>query len=214
MNTENLHQQINLLLLETLGRYPCTECGHRFKTRDGLRRHMLTIHNGERPYQCDICGDCFPQSNNVKQHRIRMHGRHDPFPIIRLSRAMQEKILQERGGPRHRRKRQNMVDTQERILRERGGPRHKRKRQDMVEKPSFTCNQCKKVFARKVMFEKHCERHNEKFECDICKCKFTLQYNLRRHKLKIHGMSRDELDSKRNKNGKIKKSKETEESDV
>lgn len=52
--------------------FKCELCERRFKRQEHLKRHVSSLHMGERPYQCDICLKSFSRSDNLSQHK-RIH---------------------------------------------------------------------------------------------------------------------------------------------
>ena len=38
-----------------------------------LKRHINSVHNGEKDYKCNICGRLFSLSQNLKKHNNTVH---------------------------------------------------------------------------------------------------------------------------------------------
>ncbi|XP_075931671.1 uncharacterized protein LOC142931579 isoform X3 [Anarhichas minor] len=51
--------------------FSCTECDRRFRTKGGMKRHMMT-HTGEKPFSCSVCRKSFAQSADLEIH-MRIH---------------------------------------------------------------------------------------------------------------------------------------------
>lgn len=49
--------------------FKCDLCERRFKRQEHLKRHVSSLHMGERPYQCNICLKSFSRSDNLSQHK-------------------------------------------------------------------------------------------------------------------------------------------------
>lgn len=53
--------------------YKCDSCGKSFTGSQCLKIHIITIHEGQRNYKCDSCGKDFAQSGDLKKHIKRIH---------------------------------------------------------------------------------------------------------------------------------------------
>ncbi|QLL32744.1 hypothetical protein HG536_0D02660 [Torulaspora globosa] len=52
--------------------YGCEYCDRRFKRQEHLKRHIRSLHMGEKPFNCLICGKKFSRSDNLNQH-VKTH---------------------------------------------------------------------------------------------------------------------------------------------
>lgn len=52
--------------------YGCEYCDRRFKRQEHLKRHVRSLHMGEKPFNCLICGKKFSRSDNLNQH-VKTH---------------------------------------------------------------------------------------------------------------------------------------------
>ena len=53
--------------------FVCTICNRRFRRQEHLKRHIRSLHTGEKPFACTDCGKSFSRSDNLAQH-ARTHG--------------------------------------------------------------------------------------------------------------------------------------------
>ncbi|CAH0564374.1 unnamed protein product [Brassicogethes aeneus] len=60
-----------------LKKVPCTLCNKRFRTRDGLTRHLKMFHY-DLAFVCNICGRCHESPETLKQHMKK----HDKYKAI------------------------------------------------------------------------------------------------------------------------------------
>ncbi|CCK71186.1 C2H2-type zinc finger protein KNAG_0G01280 [Huiozyma naganishii CBS 8797] len=52
--------------------FGCKYCPRKFKRQEHLKRHILSLHVGEKRFGCPICGKNFSRSDNLNQH-IKTH---------------------------------------------------------------------------------------------------------------------------------------------
>ena len=52
----------------------CDECHSVFKTKQNLKRHIQSVHEGKKQHKCSICDYTFSQKGHVKQHIESVHG--------------------------------------------------------------------------------------------------------------------------------------------
>ena len=51
----------------------CKTCGKSFSRSGELKKHIKTIHEGQRNYKCDFCGKSFTTSGHLKRHIKTIH---------------------------------------------------------------------------------------------------------------------------------------------
>lgn len=84
------------LLFDDAKIFKCDMCERRFKRQEHLKRHVSSLHMGERPYSCDICLKSFSRSDNLNQHK-RTH--NNPHPNKR--RTSSSATAPEKTTPAH-----------------------------------------------------------------------------------------------------------------
>ena len=60
------------LILDASKQFACDYCERRFKRQEHLKRHVRSLHMGEKPFGCHICDKKFSRSDNLNQH-IKTH---------------------------------------------------------------------------------------------------------------------------------------------
>ncbi|SCU84732.1 LAFA_0D11672g1_1 [Lachancea sp. 'fantastica'] len=59
-------------ILDSSKHFACEFCDRRFKRQEHLKRHVRSLHMGEKPFGCQICGKKFSRSDNLNQH-VKTH---------------------------------------------------------------------------------------------------------------------------------------------
>ncbi|ODQ79574.1 hypothetical protein BABINDRAFT_161960 [Babjeviella inositovora NRRL Y-12698] len=49
-------------------KHKCKICGGRFRRRENLKRHFISVHTEERPYVCQLCDRGFARPDNLLDH--------------------------------------------------------------------------------------------------------------------------------------------------
>ncbi|CAN7992279.1 unnamed protein product [Ixodes hexagonus] len=78
----------------------CVFCLRRYGSADGLKRHVLSCHEGEDVYACDVCDQKFPSKNGVARHKRKHHGL--PPPPVEGSSDEEEDCEQQQRPPLHK----------------------------------------------------------------------------------------------------------------
>ncbi|XP_055384274.1 zinc finger protein 665-like [Condylostylus longicornis] len=144
---------------ETTGRliYKCDKCNEVFFQINCLQLHHQKNHL-LRKYTCKECGKSFNHSSNLTVHR-RLH---DPDSGKRLKCSLCDRLFRQVGHL----KRHEQTHT--------GIKPHK-------------CHICEKTFVEMKDLRNHLQRHsNMKFECEYCSKWYKLEYDLKRHKNRLH----------------------------
>ena len=58
----------------------CQVCTKVFKHKSDLRRHIKSVHQGEKPYHCPECGKDFSRKPNLNHHIRSVHKGEKPYP--------------------------------------------------------------------------------------------------------------------------------------
>ena len=54
-------------------RFKCKLCNDLFVSMAGVRSHVSTVHEGNRPFQCDVCEQRFTDKHTMKNHKTHVH---------------------------------------------------------------------------------------------------------------------------------------------
>ncbi len=54
--------------------YKCSVCSKDFKRKDKLKIHMISVHEGVKPFQCEICPKSFVTKSKLSEHSRRHAG--------------------------------------------------------------------------------------------------------------------------------------------
>ena len=53
--------------------FDCHVCMKIFPTKDGLRRHILSMHKQKEKFRCDVCDKSFSHRTGILQHKKFVH---------------------------------------------------------------------------------------------------------------------------------------------
>ena len=67
----------------------CESCEKSFSQGGGLKRHIRTVHEGQKDHKCESCGKSFSESGSLKKHIHRIHKEGTP----KLDETKQQKDL-------------------------------------------------------------------------------------------------------------------------
>ena len=72
LNNQNVSIQIDSKTFQ------CEICLHNFR-KDNLKRHISTVHKGNKQFKCHFCNSTFTQKGNLKTHVTSVHERKKSF---------------------------------------------------------------------------------------------------------------------------------------
>ncbi|XP_052097213.1 uncharacterized protein LOC127732187 [Mytilus californianus] len=139
----------------------CEYCGKLFWCKSELDKH-LRVHTNERPYLCHICSSSFKTTGNLRNHQRAIHENH--FWICDVC---GQKF---KSKPRF----------QEHLYKEKHGKDGK-----PIQYKEFPCNECSKIFPRKIDFQIHFRIHSgaKPYKCLECGRAFRCHNHLTQHKV-------------------------------
>merc|ERR1712223_246505 len=54
-------------------RYKCQRCNYEATTNSDLKRHVLGVHERQKPHPCQLCARRFSQASNARAHLLEKH---------------------------------------------------------------------------------------------------------------------------------------------
>jgi len=120
--------------------HPCPECDHKSVSKSALAMHINSVHRRVYAYKCQFCGVGIANLSSLQRHE-RTHTNEKPFPCPECSRSFRSKIELD---DHHRDKHTN-------------------------ERP-FVCETCGKKFAVRRLWASHTRIHTDvrNYPCTIC----------------------------------------------
>ena len=61
------------------GSIQCKMCETIFKDTRTLKRHIVSVHEGKKPFECEICEKRFSVMYELNRHTTSVHERNKPF---------------------------------------------------------------------------------------------------------------------------------------
>lgn len=198
---------VNATIGETgrLRRYVCAECDLEFTNRQGLRNHIVRVHNTK--FHCDKCECVYGYASNLYRHKSSVHA--DVNTAVSSTTTVNPSIHDPTTGAASSMSNPGVsITTDPKPERKRSAPPSK------VEPPtkktniitdinttsgqsasntvgSHVCLQCRRVYKNKKLLNEHMDvKHGNKFyEYNQCESMFTYATSLNRHKRTVHTQS-------------------------
>lgn len=140
------------------GKYICNMCSKKFLCKYSLESHIVTVHEGIRPYSCSHCDKTFKHAADVKVHRYKIHVPKERKP--QMSCHFCDYVTHDKHS----------------------FTRHKVLHLDDVDKP-FHCKFCNKGFPTLPNQVRHEKTHLDirPFVCTFCEKAFRSKEDLKIH---------------------------------
>ena len=112
----------------------CKICGNEFARNSDLKRHVATIHEGEKPFKCYLCDESFSVKKSLVKHVESIHKtNYEPFKCSLCdSRYSKRSTLKEHVDSVHE------------------------------GKKAFQCSECDKSFSVQTLLDKHVKAAHKK----------------------------------------------------
>ena len=183
-------------------RIPCPECGTLFARRHDLKRHVLFIHRGFKPFRCLHCPMEYANISHLKGHSKTVHGIPDEeFDCEKLEMPdIEDEIPKVHEKPRNRG--QNLSSKEDspespempRIESVKSLNFSNISHQPLIDKNqrlvhSCVYPHCDKTFTRKSDLRRHILNVHERikpFICKLCQKSFFQITDLKAHAMAIH----------------------------
>lgn len=170
--------------------YQCDRCGKQFTQNSNLKRHLLSHSLDPDGFECNICNARFDNTTKLKAHKLL----HIPSRN-QLCELCGEKFSDFLALRAHINAFHKNADNRAFACNACGKTFdcHSHWKTHMMTHGStkpFHCNVCRKTFTHASSLGHHMLLHSSGdsvFECDVCFKQFQHDFNLRKHKVNIHG---------------------------
>ncbi|XP_072023993.1 uncharacterized protein [Amphiura filiformis] len=165
-----------------------------------LEQHEV-IHTANRRFQCNTCGLKFCKLYQLTRHRKKAHKGSKPSPKMFIEEeGMEEELddydeeseehfVEEESYDEEKKSHvchfcNAVCDTRENLL------SHEKSHSSDGQEVSYTCKFCPMMFYRRTEYERHERTHTGErpYKCNICSKTFNRTWNLKIHKLNVHGI--------------------------
>lgn len=170
--TKSQNNQMNIKKYTRHNRLKCDFCDDVFNVAHQKELHVMSIHNGERPFRCDICEMCFSRQQDRKRH-MRIHTGEKPYKCDFCEKSFTQSNNKKRHMRIHSGDRPFKCEyCDDSFTQMQDKTRHMRIHTG--EKP-YKCDYCDKRFIQSQNRKKHMRIHTgeKPFKCDFCDKCFT-----------------------------------------
>ena len=151
-------------------KFTCKHCPKTFKSRSGLRHHIL-VHDGIKRHECAVCDKAFTDASQLKRHILTHTGeRPHNCPVCGASFARAEDLrrhmLTHTGEKSHQCKTCGKSFARAFNLRQ----------HEMIHTGKVhQCQLCQKSFAQRAGLHQHMMIHTgeKRFQCEVCQKSFA-----------------------------------------
>ncbi|XP_076226944.1 uncharacterized protein LOC116432788 isoform X13 [Nomia melanderi] len=160
----------------------CDECDKSFVDDEKLKKHLIKVHQKEKPYQCVLCSKCFKTKEFLKTH-LKQHNKRFTCDICGISKVSGYDLRL------HKKKHNKEYVTHCEMCGKGFYTKQTLERHLLThtgEKP-FVCRICNTPYASAAYLSTHMKSHGEreKYKCTMCNFESYWKGALKVH-LKIH----------------------------
>ncbi|CAC5358938.1 KRAB [Mytilus coruscus] len=193
-------------------KFPCQNCGKKFRMKKYVRRHMVESccskvsadkrkdHDNEQPAQANSSIDKYLAVNNLSNDVVKVDENGSQIlscPMERVSVLKTEDSLDEKfaaGGD---------VDTSDLSAEklslklnsdERFADENEQAEENIISSSPLSCEICQETFMKKWNLQRHMlrkHRNEEDFHCEVCQETFKKKFTLTSHLIREHNFAKD-----------------------
>ena len=82
-------------------KFQCQNCSKLYSSKDYLKRHIYSVHEGHKDYKCDICNKSFSQNHELKSHVQKKHPKDGEIPETFYCDVCAKPLADKRNLDRH-----------------------------------------------------------------------------------------------------------------